>query len=186
MSQCSIWSLCNGLHCKTSESTLTTSMWVFVQKVANGHRSVVMATGQLLWPQVSCYGHRSVVMATGQLLQFWTQFLNALCIAQYRCILILFLFNETFALMTLFFPTEIIYIYFTFIFTFVLPLFCLLVYLSVLFYTHFLDSLLFIINFLQHKLLVPPFTFNLLCVVPGPAPDSAFSIFFFCVHFTPD
>ena len=36
------------------------------------------------------------------------------------------------------FPTEIIYIYFTFIFTFVLHLFCLLVYLSVLFYTHFL------------------------------------------------
>ena len=36
------------------------------------------------------------------------------------------------------FPTEIIYIYFTFIFTFVPHLFCLLVYLSVLFYTHFL------------------------------------------------
>ena len=41
-------------------------------------------------------------------------------------------------------------------------------------------------DFLQHKLLVPLFTFNLLCVVPGPVPDSAFSIFFFCVHFTPD
>ena len=40
--------------------------------------------------------------------------------------------------------------------------------------------------FLQHKLLVPLFTFNLLCVVTGPAPDSAFYIFFFRVHFTPD
>ena len=75
-----------------------------------------------------------------------------------------------------------IYRNFTFIFTFVLHLFCLLVYLSVLFYTHFLTHN----HFLQHKLLVPLFTFNLLCVVPGPAPDSAFSIFFFCVHFTPD
>ena len=57
------------------------------------------------------------------------------------------------------------------LFTFILHLFCLLVYHN---------------HFLQHKLLVPLFTFNLLCVVTGPAPDSAFSIFFFCVRFTPD
>ena len=85
------------------------------------------------------------------------------------------------------FPTEMFYIYFTCIFTSVLHLFCLLVYLSILFYIHFLTHCFLSHNhFLQHKLLVPLFTLNLLCVVSGPAPDSAFSIFFFCVHFTPD
>ena len=80
------------------------------------------------------------------------------------------------------FPTEF-YIYFTCIFyicsTFVL--FCLLVYLLVLFDTHFLIITSSSINswYLSSH-------FNLLCMVSGPAPDSAFSIFFFCVHFTPN
>ena len=32
-----------------------------------------------------------------------------------------------------------------------------------------------------------PYSYSIsFCLVPGPAPDSAFHIFFVCVHFTPD
>ena len=86
----------------------------------------------------------------------------------------------------LFFPHRN-YLHLFYIYFYILSTFVLFVSLFVSFVLQPLsDSLLFIFissslnSWYLHSL------FNLLCVVTGPEPDSAFCIFFFCVHFTPD
>ena len=86
----------------------------------------------------------------------------------------------------LFFPHRN-YLHLFYIYFYICSTFVLFVSLFVSFVLQPLsDSLLFIIISSSIYSWYLYTLFNLLCVVTGPAPDSAFCIFFFCVHFTPD
>ena len=86
----------------------------------------------------------------------------------------------------LFFPHRN-YLHLFYIYFYICSTFVLFVSLFVSFVLQPLsDSLLFIIISSSIYSWYLYSLFNLLCVVTGPAPDSAFCIFFFYVHFTPD